>query len=270
MGKPYANNENEDRYYAMFNQSVDSLVVMNQKGHLEEFNTAAHENLGYTRKEFEKIKLSDIEACESQHDIEVHIAKIVQFGSDHFATKHRTKQGELLDVVVISKAIHTPEGQLLVSTWCDITKEKQAQEALLRKNIAMQELLAGIEEQKNEIGRMVTSNVDKIIMPLLRLVEDGTSPSQCKYINLLRDSLKEIISPFTARLSNKASSLTTAEVRICELIRRGLSTKEIAQMEHVSPATVNKHRGHIRNKLGIINEKVNLAAHLQGLLTEKP
>jgi len=117
---------------------------------------------------------------------------------------------------------------------------------------------------------MVISNVDKIIMPLLRLVENETSPSQCKYINLLRDSLKEIISPFTERLSNKAVGLTTTEIRICELIRRGLSTKEIAQMEHISSATVNKHRGHIRQKMGIINEKVNLATYLQGLLAEKP
>lgn len=258
-----------ERHRAMFDQSVDSILVINQKGNIEEFNTAAHENLGYTREEFKKIKLVDIEATESPQETMAHIRQVIKSGSACFETKHRTKQGELRDVVVITKAIHTSKGPLLVSTFHDITEQKQSQKALMRKNIALNEVLAGIEEQKNEIGRRIVSNVDKILIPLLRLVEEGTSPTQRKYINLLRENLREIISPFTETLSNKASSLTTTEIRICEFIRRGLSTKEIAQMEHISPATVNKHRGHIRRKLGIINEKVNLAAHLQSLLLEK-
>ena len=58
-------------------------------------------------------------------------------------------------------------------------------------------------------------------------------------------------------------SLTPSEIKICNMIRNGLRTKEIAELRKVSIATVNRHREHIRRKLGITNNDVNLATYLQ-------
>ena len=52
-------------------------------------------------------------------------------------------------------------------------------------------------------------------------------------------------------------------VKICNMIRNGLQTKEIAQLCSISLATVNRHREHIRRKLGITNSKRNLVTYLQ-------
>ena len=46
-------------------------------------------------------------------------------------------------------------------------------------------------------------------------------------------------------------------------------TKEIAHMRHVSPATVNKHREHIRRKLRITNKDVNLGTYLEKFMSEQ-
>jgi DNA-binding NarL/FixJ family response regulator len=51
------------------------------------------------------------------------------------------------------------------------------------------------------------------------------------------------------------------------MIRNGLRTKEIAQLRAVSPATINRHREHIRKKLNIANNDINLTTYLQSLLT---
>jgi len=63
--------------------------------------------------------------------------------------------------------------------------------------------------------------------------------------------------------------LTPTEVNICNLIRNGLQTKEIARMRGVSTATIKRHREHIRRKLKIANSDVNLATYLQFAMQEK-
>ncbi len=141
------------------------------------------------------------------------------------------------------------------------------QSALQEKNIALREVLAGIRDEKKELGRRIVSNVEKIVMPLLYALEQELPQEQRKYVELLKGSLEDITLPFADRLSKDFASLTPTEIRICNLIGRGLSTKDIARLQHVSPATVNKHREHIRRKLGITNKDVNLAAYLENFMS---
>jgi DNA-binding CsgD family transcriptional regulator len=49
------------------------------------------------------------------------------------------------------------------------------------------------------------------------------------------------------------------------MIKSGMRTKEIAQLRGVSTATVNRHREHIRRKLRITNNEVNLTTYLQSM-----
>ena len=58
------------------------------------------------------------------------------------------------------------------------------------------------------------------------------------------------------------------ELRICKMVRGGLVSKEIASVEHISPATVRKHRERIRRKLGLTHTQTNLASHLRHLLPD--
>ena len=58
-------------------------------------------------------------------------------------------------------------------------------------------------------------------------------------------------------------------VKICNMIRNGLQTKEIAELCSISLATVNRHREHIRRKLGITNSKRNLVTYLQSNMAGK-
>lgn len=47
------------------------------------------------------------------------------------------------------------------------------------------------------------------------------------------------------------TSFTDREREIADLLARGLSEKEIADELHISPATVNNHTRHIREKFGL-------------------
>ncbi len=123
--------ESEEQFRAIFEQAADSIVLVDaDTGMLMEFNNMAHENLGYTREEFDKLKIPDFEVIESTEEIARHIEKIIKKGSDTFETKHRTKEGETRDVQVSSRAISHRGRNFVQSVWRDITERKQAEKDL--------------------------------------------------------------------------------------------------------------------------------------------
>lgn len=141
--------------------------------------------------------------------------------------------------------------------------------SLQNMNIALREVLARVQEERSELARAIQANVDKIVMPILDALESELSVEQRQYAVLLRRNLGEITSPFADELSHAFTSLTPAEIRICDMIRRGLSTKEIARLRGSARATVSRHREHIRSKLGIANESVNLTTYLNTFMQKR-
>jgi len=144
-----------------------------------------------------------------------------------------------------------------------VERQLQADRAALQDaNTALRSVLARIEENKKAIHDSIAANVDKILMPGLHALESEVPAQQKKYVALLKQHLEEITSPFANKLSRAFAKLTPVEIDICSMIRRGLSTKEIARLRHVAPSTVAKQRERIRRKLQIVGTETNLATHL--------
>ncbi|MBM3119013.1 MAG: helix-turn-helix transcriptional regulator [Chloroflexi bacterium] len=141
-----------------------------------------------------------------------------------------------------------------------LTLERQA---LQEANTALRILLSRIEQEKEEIYHDIKTNVDKILMPILRALTLQLPPTQVKYVEMLQKNLEEMTSPFISKLSLSYHSMTPTEIAICNMIRNGMRTKEIAEMRGVSEATINRHREKIRRKLKITNQDINLATFLQ-------
>ena len=272
--------EGERRFRAIFEQVTDSIVLISvDTGAIVEFNDSAHENLGYTRREFEKLKIEDFEVMESEVDVARHITELHRSGGGMFETKHRKKNGETRDVVVSTRVISLEGGRYFLSIWRDNTENRQIAEALssaneklaaeqdtlTKKNIALKEVLAQIDHEKRQTATQIQSNVDRIVMPLLKKLETRASSAQAVYVSLIQASLAEITSPLVNRLETQYATLSPREVEICNMITRGLTSKEIAAAFDTSPGTVCNQRKSIRRKLGIANDKVNLRSYLQTL-----
>ena len=140
--------------------------------------------------------------------------------------------------------------------------------ALQESNTALRTILARIEQEKQEIHRDIKMNVEKILMPILHALSPQLPPAQKKYVEMLQINLEEITSPFISQLSLSYHSMTPTEIAICNMIRIGMRTKEIAETRGVSEATINRHRENIRRKLKITNQDVNLATFLQSSMWE--
>ncbi|MFC2035417.1 helix-turn-helix transcriptional regulator [Chloroflexota bacterium] len=152
----------------------------------------------------------------------------------------------------------------------DINKQLSLErKALQESNTALRAVLKRIEEEKNEIYRDIKTNIDKVLMPILLALVLELPKTQSKYIEMLKTNLEEITSPFISHLSSAYHSLTPTEITMCNMIRNGMRTKEIAQIRAVSTATINRHRENIRRKLKITNDDVNLATYLQSSMWEE-
>ncbi len=101
-----------------------------ETGELVEFNDRAHKNLGYTREEFRNLKIPDFDAIESAEEAKRHLEYIIRTGLDSFETKHRTKEGEIRNIQISSRAISIHDKDFVQSIWHDITDRKKAEEAI--------------------------------------------------------------------------------------------------------------------------------------------
>ena len=142
--------------------------------------------------------------------------------------------------------------------------------ALHEANAALRVVLSNIEDEKKRIYENMQLNIEKVVMPIIHALKPSIAKNKQKYLDILTTNLEEITTPFTSRILNYYSTLTPTEVGVCNMILNGLRTKEIAQLRGVSTATISRHREHIRRKLKIANQQINLTTYLQSLLAPDP
>jgi PAS domain S-box-containing protein len=146
-------------------------------------------------------------------------------------------------------------------------KELQAQSLHLEEvNTALRVLLKQRDDDKRELGEIVTSNVRELIGPYLERLKKGRLAAvQKALVGILESNLNDIISPFTSQLSARLCNLTPTEIRVANLVREGKTNKEMAELLLLSKNTILFHRHNIRTKLGLRKSKKNLRAHLLGV-----
>ncbi|MBN1756583.1 response regulator transcription factor [bacterium] len=135
---------------------------------------------------------------------------------------------------------------------------------LQEKNIALKEILTHISEEKMNTRRQIANDIEQVLMPIMLKLKRSVIPTNLTLIELLENGLREIASASLNVLS-AYSKLSPREIEICNMIKNGLTTKEIAVEVSISNTTVQKHRQQIRKKLGITNDKVNLRSFLLSL-----
>ncbi len=90
-----------------------------------EFNDAACESLGYSREEFERLRLPDIQGEYDSDAIKRITNGFMAAGSAQFDTLRRHRNGSLINVHVSIKVIDINGRNYLSLIWSDITERKQ-------------------------------------------------------------------------------------------------------------------------------------------------
>jgi len=117
--------------------SIDGFCVVGLDGKLLEVNTSLCNITGYSKEELLKMTLTNIEAAETPEQIAQHIDTIMKQGYDRFETKHRRKDGKIIDVEVSSKYCDFDEDRFFCSFFRDIAEQKQMKAELRLKEKAI-------------------------------------------------------------------------------------------------------------------------------------
>lgn len=254
--------------------------------------------LGYTLAELkeEKIKFTDLLHPDDREKTMALIEEHFRGETARYVAEFRlrTKGGGWRWILARGQVVERGENgepHRFMGTHTDITKQKEAElrllasaerleelvenrtEELARKtenleevNVALTVLLRKRDHDKKELEEQMLSNVKILINPYLeKLKRSNLAERQLGYLNILEKNLNNIISPFLNRLSVKHLGYTPTELQVANMIKDGMTTKDIAEIMNLSPETVNNHRKHIRKKSGISNKKVNLRTALLSL-----
>lgn len=152
----------------------------------------------------------------------------------------------------------------------DITTVKQLQlilkgqtETMASTNTALKVMLNHSRQAENALQENFLSNIESLIMPYLdQLDKLGLKDDAAVCLSLIRSNINNLVSSFTKNLSAPILGLTPREIQIADLIRKGVSTKEISSLLRLSKGTVEFYRNQIRLKLSVKNKKINLRSYL--------
>jgi len=191
-----------DLLRSVFDLSGDAIFFLDGEGRFLEANKVACDRYGFTRDEFRRINVSEVNAQDQVRHVPERIAKVKSEGGAYFETVHRSKDGRLIPTEVNSRLIRRGGATFLISICRDITGRKQ------------------VENKLAQLAAIVESSEDAIIAKDL----NGTIMSwNFGATKLYGHSAGEAIGKSISILAPKGVSDETRE--ILERIKRGETVK---------------------------------------------
>ncbi len=107
----------------------DGIHILDNDGNVVAFSHAFADMLGYTDKEASQLNIRDWDVVIPEDKIRATMASFTR-EPRKFETRHRRKDGSIIDVEVNGKWITTPDGEFFYASYRDITERKQMEKEL--------------------------------------------------------------------------------------------------------------------------------------------
>ncbi len=118
----------QQRHKRVIETAMDGFWMTDEQGFLEEVNEAYAKMSGYTMQELVGMHISQLEADEQAEDVQARIEKIMALGYDRFETRHRRKDGRVVDIEVAATFMQET-GKFFVFSH-NISQRKQSEQEL--------------------------------------------------------------------------------------------------------------------------------------------
>lgn len=137
-------------------------------------------------------------------------------------------------------------------------KELKLAETQMMQAKSQEQILTYTQQMKE-----IASNMPKQIRTKMMLNLEHIQQQQDKDAwRLFEEGFATEHGDFKQRLVETYPTLNKNDVKICMLLRMGLSTKEVATTLHLNPDSVKTYRQNIRKKIGIRNPEITLEQFL--------
>lgn len=267
--------KNKETAHALLNATTDSAVIIEPDGTIIALNNAMANLLGKGRETliganwYDFFSTDMVPMCRKRSE-EVFISgKVLNFVTNYQGECYDTRRYPVLDgtgkayrlVVYARNITEKRRGEHILQK---MEKElTYREEKLLRVNTALHVLLEKRGRDKEELEQKELANIRKLVQPEIeRIKQYVTDQKVLQDLDNLEKKLQAVISPFASKLTSRLVGLTPMELRVADLVKEGKSSKEIANMLHLSVKTISTHRENIRKKLNLKNTKANMRTHL--------
>ena len=270
--------ESEERYRLLIDSSDYAITLLAKDGTILLINKTGARNL--SRKPDDIIGKSIREFLpDSFEEIQKRNQKILKSGKgqefEDLLELPAGKRWFWSNLQVVKDASGHEVGIQIISH--DITVRKQNEEllkqkteelreerkALTEKNIALKEILAHIEKERQDYKQNICRDVEQVTTSVLKRLKPKVGPAGAKDIETLETELNIMLARDIDIFKDRYDRLTSRESEICDMIKEGRSSKQISEELNLSILTIQKHREQIRKKLGITNKGINLATYLR-------
>ena len=278
--------KSETMLRAIFDQTFQFIAILRLDGTVIKVNKTAIDLVNAKEEEIEGKPFWDtpwwIRSQRERERLKEAIREAAKGRFIRYETVQKGKNGGHMNVDFSLKPVRDKEGEivLLLAEGRDITGLKLAMEDLKKRekelkiqskrleeaNVALKVLIKQMEEKKKEDRENILANIKQLVIPYLnRLKTTLLSKEQKLLVEMVQSNLQHIASPLVTKLSSNFLNLTPMEIRIANMVKEGLSNKEIADILGTSLNTIISHRYKIRTKLGIKNKGINLRSYLLSL-----
>lgn len=90
----------EEKYKTIIRNALDGFWIIGTDGQIADVNNSVCALLGYSRDELLRMHIADIEAMETPEDTIQRVKRVKEIGLECFETRHRRKDGTIIDVEV--------------------------------------------------------------------------------------------------------------------------------------------------------------------------
>ncbi len=118
------------RHQALMQSALEGIHVMDILGNIVEANDTFCQLLGYSQEEVRKLNVADWDAQWSREELLERFKKLIHLNSAIFETRHRRKDGTILDVEVSTTGAEIEGKQYLYASSRDITRRKRIETEL--------------------------------------------------------------------------------------------------------------------------------------------
>lgn len=133
----------QERFSALLSSTEDGYWLFDTAGIILDVNDAYCAMSGYTKEELVGQHISFVEAIQSPEEIAANIAMIIETTHTRFESKHRCKNGDIIDVE-ISISYSAIEGGRFFSLHRDITQRKEQENRFSSERILLETIINSI------------------------------------------------------------------------------------------------------------------------------